>query len=75
MPPLAAATLRQAANEVEHAALCGFGLVRARLAPADVRRFERRVKRLTDDFRAKDAGEGKLVSLLVANWYSEDPHA
>jgi len=75
VPPLGAATLRQAANEVEHSALCGFGLVRARLAKADARRFERRMKRLTDDFVAKDSGEGPLVSLIVASWYSEDPHA
>jgi DNA-binding transcriptional ArsR family regulator len=75
VPPLAAATLRQAADEVEHAKLASFGLVRARLAPADARRFERRLKRLTDDFLAKDSGEGPLVSLLVASWYSEPPDA
>jgi DNA-binding transcriptional ArsR family regulator len=75
VPPLVGATLRQAASEIEHSALCGFGLVRARLAPADARRFERRLKRLTDDFVAKDSGEGPLVSLLVASWYSEAPHA
>ncbi len=73
VPPLGAATLRQAAQEVEHATLTDFGLVRARLAPADARRFERRLKRLVDDFRAKDSGEGTLVSLVVATWYSEPP--
>ena len=75
VPPLGAATLRQAAAEVEHAALTNLGLVRARLAPADARRFERRLKRLVDDFRAKDSGEGALVRLVVATWYSEPPHA
>jgi DNA-binding transcriptional ArsR family regulator len=75
VPPLGAASLRQAADEVEHAALANFGLVRARLAPADARRFERRLKRLVDDFRAKDSGEGPLVSLVVASWYSEPPNA
>jgi DNA-binding transcriptional ArsR family regulator len=75
VPPLGAATLRRAADEVEHAALTNFGLVRARLSPADARRFERRLKRITDDFLARDSGEGPLVSLVVASWYSEDPHA
>jgi DNA-binding transcriptional ArsR family regulator len=75
VPPLGAAALRQAADEVEHAALTNFGLVRARLAPADARRFERRLKRLVDDFRAKDSGEGPLVSLVAATWYSEPPYA
>jgi DNA-binding transcriptional ArsR family regulator len=75
VPPLGAATLRQAADEVEQAALANFGLVRAHLGAADARRFERRLKRLVEDFRTKDSGEGALVSLAVATWYSETPDA
>ena len=75
MPPLGAAALRQAADEVEHATLADFGLVRARLAPADAKRLSRRLKRLVDDFRAKDSGEGPVASLVVALWHSEPPDA
>jgi DNA-binding transcriptional ArsR family regulator len=75
VPPLGAATLRQAAEEVEHAALTDFGLVRARLVPADARRLKRRLKRLVDDFRAKDSGDGILVSLVIATWQVEPPDA
>jgi DNA-binding transcriptional ArsR family regulator len=75
VPPLGAATLRQAADEVEHARLANFGLVRARLAPRDARRLERRLKRLVDDFSQADAGEGPLKSLVVATWSSEPPDA
>jgi DNA-binding transcriptional ArsR family regulator len=75
VPPLGAATLRQAADEVEHARLANFGLVRARLAPRDARRFERRLKRLVDDFSQADAGEGPLKSLVVATWSPEPPNA
>jgi DNA-binding transcriptional ArsR family regulator len=75
VPPLGAATLRQAADEVEHARLANFGLVRARLAPRDARRLERRLKRIVDDFSQADAGEGPLKSLVVATWSSEPPNA
>jgi len=75
VPPLGAATLRQAADEVEHARLVTFGLVRSRLAAHDGRRFERRLKRFIDDFSHADAGEGPLLSLVVATWTSEPPNA
>jgi DNA-binding transcriptional ArsR family regulator len=75
VPPLGAATLRQAATEVEHARLANFGLVRARLARRDARRLDRRLKRLVEDFRQADAGEGPLMSLVVATWTSEPPDA
>jgi DNA-binding transcriptional ArsR family regulator len=72
VPPLGAAALRQAADEVERAARPGFALVRARLAPNDVRRFERRVTRLVADFKDSDAGEGELANLAIAIWRKPD---
>jgi DNA-binding transcriptional ArsR family regulator len=75
VPPLGAATLRQAADEVERAARPGFALVRARLAPKDMRRFDRRVKRLIDDFKDSDGAEGELVNLAIAIWTTEKPDA
>jgi DNA-binding transcriptional ArsR family regulator len=68
VPPLGAAALREAADEVERARRPGFALVRARLAPTDVARFERRVKRLVDDFQGSDAAEGELMNLAIAMW-------
>jgi DNA-binding transcriptional ArsR family regulator len=75
VPPLGAATLRQAADEVEQARLATFGLVRARLGPRDAARFGRRLKRFVDDFRQADTQDGPLMSLVVATWYSEPPDA
>ncbi len=66
---LGAATLRQAASEMERApAGAGFGLVRARLTKADVIRFERRIKKLMDDFRAADDEDGNDSSLALGWW-------
>src|SRR5919198_1928594 len=56
VPPLGAATLHQAAAEVERAHEAHFALVRARLAPGAARRFERRLKRLVEDFEARGRG-------------------
>jgi DNA-binding transcriptional ArsR family regulator len=76
VPTLGAATLRQAADEVEHApAGANFGLVRARLTPADARRLERRLDRLIDDFRAREVPEGILFGLVAALWSAEAPDA
>jgi DNA-binding transcriptional ArsR family regulator len=75
VPPLGAATLRQAADEVERADRPGFALVRARLAPKDMQRFERRTKRLVADFERSDDRDGKLVNLAMAIWASEQPDA
>jgi DNA-binding transcriptional ArsR family regulator len=75
VPPLGAATLRQAADEIEHARLANFGLVRARLTKHDARRLDRRLRRIVDDFSQADAGEGPLQSLVVATWFSEPPDA
>jgi DNA-binding transcriptional ArsR family regulator len=69
---ISAVTLRQAANEVELAPFAtGFGLVRARLSKKDVDRFERRVTRLLDDFRAADSPGGSSSSLTVGIWSTE----
>jgi DNA-binding transcriptional ArsR family regulator len=73
---IAAVTLRQAANEVELAPLAtGFGLVRARLAKKDLERFERRLKKLLDDFRAADRSGGTPSSLTTGIWGTEDDDA
>jgi DNA-binding transcriptional ArsR family regulator len=69
---ISAVTLRQAANEVELAPFAtGFGLVRARLTKKDVDRFERRLKKLLDDFRAADTPGGSASSLTVGIWSTE----
>ena len=69
---ISANTLRQAANEVELAPVAtGFGLVRARLSKKDMDRFERRAKKLMDDFRAADVAGGTPSSLTMGIWASE----
>jgi DNA-binding transcriptional ArsR family regulator len=64
---LAAASLRAAADDLNLAPGQDivFGVVRARLADADVRRFRRRFVRLIEDFRAHDA-DGKQYVLAAA---------
>ena len=73
---ISAITLRQAASEVERAAhSTGFGLVRARLTHKDVVRFERRAKKLMDDFRAADTPGGRPSSLTTGLWSTETDDA
>jgi DNA-binding transcriptional ArsR family regulator len=73
---IAAVTLRQAASEVEVAPLAaGFGLVRARLTMKDIDRFERRAKKLLDDFRAADHAGGTPSSLTAGIWAMETDDA
>ena len=73
---ISALTLRQAASEVERAALLtGFGLVRARLTSKDLERFKRRAKKLVADFRAADAPGGKASSLTMGIWSTETDDA
>ena len=73
---ISAVTLRQAANEVELAPLVtGFGLVRARLTEKDMERFERRTKKLMDDFRAADRAGGIPSSLTGGIWAAEHDDA
>ena len=69
---ISAVTLRQAANEVDLAPLvAGFGLVRARLSEKEIDRFERRVKKLMDDFRGADKPGGTPSSLTAGIWAVE----
>jgi len=73
---ISAVTLRQAANEVELApVVTGFGLVRARLTQKDLDRFERRTKKLMDDFRAADKAGGISSSLTGGIWAAETDDA
>ena len=73
---ISAVTLRQAASEVELApVVTGFGLVRARLTQKDLDRFERRTKKLMDDFRAADRAGGIPSSLTGGIWAAETDDA
>ena len=73
---ISAVTLRQAANEVDLAPLvAGFGLVRARLTEKEIDRFERRVKKLMDDFRGADKPGGAPSSLTAGIWATETDDA
>jgi DNA-binding transcriptional ArsR family regulator len=73
---ISAVTLRQAANEVDLAPLvAGFGLVRARLSEKEIDRFERRVKKLMDDFRTADKAGGLPSSLTAGIWAVESDDA
>ena len=73
---ISAVTLRQAASEVDLAPLVtGFGLVRARLTQKDIDRFERRAKKLMDDFRAADRAGGIPSSLTAGIWAAETDDA
>lgn len=73
---ISAVTLRQAAGEVDQAeVVTGFGLVRARLTKKDMARFERRAKKLMDDFRAADNAGGTPSSLTAGIWATEPDDA
>ena len=76
VPPLGAAALRQAADELEASAeTTHFALVRSRLTQAEARRLERRLKRLVNDFQAREVPDGALFGLSVATWQVEPPDA
>jgi hypothetical protein len=69
---LGAATFRDVAAQLERAPdRASWGLVMSRLTPQDVRRFERRVDRLLEDFRSADAPGGRAHRLAVAGWAVE----
>jgi DNA-binding transcriptional ArsR family regulator len=73
---ISANTLRSAANEVEQAPLVsGFGLVRARLTKKDIDRFDRRAKKLMEDFRAADTPGERPWSMTTGVWSSEPDDA
>ena len=55
--------------------MAGFGLVRARLTEKEIDRFERRVKKLMDDFRGADKPGGAPSSLTAGIWAMETDDA
>ena len=64
---IGAISLRTAAAEVAAAPeVAMHALLRVRLAPADVKRFSRRLDRLVDDIRAAEAGEGDAWGVAAA---------
>ena len=72
VPPVAAATLRRAADEIERTSKgTNMAFVRAALSQSDATRFNRRLKRLVEDFRTTDAAGGKAYGLAVAMWTKE----
>jgi DNA-binding transcriptional ArsR family regulator len=73
---LAAAALRQASYELELAPdRASFGFVRSRLTPAAAKRFDRRLKRLIDDFRTAETPDGVTHALAAGFWPAEPPDA
>ncbi|MEX2210222.1 MAG: helix-turn-helix domain-containing protein [Gaiellaceae bacterium] len=69
---LGSAALRQAADELDAAPEgAAFGLIAGRLTTADVKRFERRLDRLVDDFQRCEAAEGTPFRLALALWRDE----
>ena len=67
---IVAASLRVAAEEIlpvdeEDAAACS-GVLRVRLSQADAKRFDRRLTKLMDEFRACDDPEGTPYGLALA---------
>jgi DNA-binding transcriptional ArsR family regulator len=70
---LSAAALRRAAVEIERSPdTVRFGFPKARLAPEDVPRLERRLKRITNDFLAAETPGGKTYALAVAFYEQRD---
>ena len=68
-----ASALRDAAFQLERAPEgAGFGLVLSRLTKAQAGRFDRRLEKLIDDFRAADAPGGKPHRLALAYWKVSD---
>lgn len=64
---LVATSVRQAASEIDRAPQVGtFGHVKARLRPADAKRFEQRIKRLMTALRAADTPEGAPWALIAS---------
>ncbi len=71
---VAAAGLRHAADELASAGeVAAFGLLQVRLAEIDARRFERRLERLLDEFRACETADGTRHGLVVGLYPNEAP--
>jgi DNA-binding transcriptional ArsR family regulator len=76
MRAIGASALRQASYELELASdRASWGFVRARLTSADAKRFERRLKRLLDDFRSAESPEGAAHALVSGFWPAEPSDA
>lgn len=70
---LGSTVLRQAASELDRARAGGcFGHPKARLSEKDVRRFDRRLERLMDDFLAADTPGGTPFALVGALYARPD---
>lgn len=70
---LGGSVFRQVASEVERTpAMETFGHPRARLSRTDVRRFERRLRRLAEDFLAAETPEGIPCALAFAFYERPD---
>jgi len=74
---IAAATLRQAAEEIAPAREepLYLSLLHVRLTEADARRFERRLKKLADDFRARETTDARSYALLTGLYRAADGSA
>ena len=70
---IGATMLRRAASEAERSVEgTGFGQTKASLTKKDVARFERRAKRLQDEFRAADTPDGIPYALVTAMYVRPD---
>ena len=70
---LGASTLRDAAFQLERAPEgAGFGFVLSRLSAEQLKRFDRRLEKLIEDFRAADAPGGAPHRLALAFWKVRD---
>ena len=73
---IGATVLRDAAFQLERSPEGGaWGFVLSRLSEEDAGRFNRRVKRLIEDFRASDGADGTPFRLATAFWPVETPDA
>ena len=70
---IGSAVLRRAAEELDRTPqTLTFGFPKARLSPADARRFERRAKRLMDEFSAAETPDGVPYSFVAAIYERPD---
>ncbi len=70
---LGASVLRSAASEVDRAPEgASFGHPKARLTPKDMRRLDRRLSRLMDDFLAAESPDGEPYAFVAALYRRPD---
>jgi DNA-binding transcriptional ArsR family regulator len=74
---IAAATLRQAGDEIAAAPEepLTLSFLHVRLTEADARRFERRLEKLSAEFRAREATDGREYALVTGLYRTGDPRA